>query len=184
MLLASFLFVQKPILQRKRPDRTHTPGDQMKYRIIWLVMLLIVSCTPQTQALPSPDTPATSPPEDVMPASETILNPFAPQPGDEKLTRGNVYLNDPSLMIRESYPPQISLSIDGDLPTPCNQLRVKTDTPDQDNKIIVEVYSLINPDKVCIQVLEPFQENIDLGKFATGHYSVWVNGKVAGEFDY
>jgi hypothetical protein len=156
----------------------------MKYRIIWLVMLLIISCAPQTQAMSSPDTPVTSPPEGVMPTNEPILNPFAPLPGDEKLTRGNVYLNDPGLMIRESSPPQISLSIDGDLPTPCNKLRVKTNAPDQDNKIMVDVYSLIDPDKVCIQVLQPFQENIDLGKFATGHYSVWVNGKMAGEFDY
>jgi hypothetical protein len=156
----------------------------MKYRITWLVMLLIISCAPQTQAGPGPDTPVTSPPEDVMLTSEPILNPFAPQPGDKKLTRGTVYLNDPSLMIRESSPPQISLSIDGDLPTPCNKLRVKTHMPDQDNRIMVDVYSLVDPDKVCIQVLEPFRESIDLGKFATGHYSVWVNGKVAGEFDY
>jgi len=156
----------------------------MKFRIVWLVMLLIISCAPQTEAGPGPDTPVTNPPEDVMPTNDSILNPFAPQPGDEILTRGNVYLNDPDLVIRESYPPQVSLSINGDLPTPCNKLRVKINAPDPDNKIVVEVYSLVDPDKVCIQVLEPFQESIDLGKFATGHYSVWVNGKMAGKFDY
>jgi hypothetical protein len=35
----------------------------------------------------------------------------------------------------------------------------------------------------CIQVLEPFQEQIDLGTFPSGHYSVWLNGEWVGEFD-
>ena len=156
----------------------------MKHRIIWLIMLLIISCVPQPRVTPNPNTAVTSPPEDIMPTNEPNLNPFAPQPEDENLSRGNVYINEASLVIRESYPPQISLSIKGDLPTPCNKLRVKIEVPDQDNKIMVEVYSLVNPDKVCIQVLEPFEESIGLGTFVNGHYSVWVNGKGAGEFDY
>jgi hypothetical protein len=97
--------------------------------------------------------------------------------------RSNVTIREASLVIRESYPPQVSLSISGELPTPCNQLRVKIDAPNQENKIIVEVYSLVNPDKACIQVIEPFQEYIDLGTFPIGHYSVWVNSEMAGEFD-
>jgi hypothetical protein len=155
----------------------------MKYRIVWLIVFFAVSCIPQSQATPDPNTAVTSPPEDNMSTNQPNLNPFAPKPGDEKLTRGNVYINTASLMIRESYPPQISLSIKGDLPTPCNKLRVKIDAPDQENKIMVDVFSLIDPDKVCIQVLEPFEEYIDLGTFSTGHYSVWVNGKIAGELD-
>lgn len=155
----------------------------MKYRIVWLIMLLIIACAPQNQALPGPDTAVTSPSEENMPTNQPSLNPFAPKPGDENLSPGNVYLNKASLMIRESYPPQISLSLDGDLPTPCNKLRVKIEAPDQENKIMVTVYSLVDPDKVCLQVLEPFQEYIDLGIFSPGHYSVWVNGEMAGEFD-
>ena len=155
----------------------------MKYRILWLMLFLAVSCTPQSQATTGPDIAVTSPPEDVMPTNRPNLNPFAPKPEDKKLSRGNVYMNESSLMIRESYPPQISLSLNGDLPTPCNVLRVKIDAPDQDNKIMVDVYSVVDPDKVCIQVLEPFQEYIDLGTFSAGHYSVWVNGEMAGEFD-
>ena len=155
----------------------------MKYRMLWLIVLLAVSCAPQPQPTPNPDTVVTSPPEDNMVTNQPNSNPFAPKPGDEKLTGGNVYINEASLVIRESYPPQISLFLSGDLPTPCNVLRVKIDSPNQENKIIVDVYSLIDPDKVCIQVLEPFQEYIDLGIFSPGHYSVWVNGEMAGEFD-
>jgi len=155
----------------------------MKYRILWLMLFLAVSCAPQLQATPAPDIAITSPPEDVMPTNQPNLNPFAPKPEDKKLSRGNVYINEASLVIRESYPPQISLSLNGDLPTPCNVLRVKIDGPDQDNKIMVDVYSVVDPDKACIQVLEPFQEYIDLGTFSAAHYSVWVNGEMAGEFD-
>jgi hypothetical protein len=48
---------------------------------------------------------------------------------------------------------------------------------------MVDVYSLVNPSQVCVQVLEPFEESIDLGTFPAGHYTVWVNGDIAGEFD-
>jgi hypothetical protein len=118
-----------------------------------------------------------------MSTNEPNLIPFAPKPSDKNLTRGNVTIHEAGLVIRESYPPQVSLSISGDLPTPCHELRVKIDAPDQENKIRADVYSLVDPDKACIQVLEPFQEYIDLGTFPVGHYSVWVNGEMAGEFD-
>jgi hypothetical protein len=118
-----------------------------------------------------------------MPTNEPVTNPFAPQPGDADLTRGNVYIDEASLIIRESFPPQISLALAGNLPTPCNRLRVAISAPDSENKINAEIYSVIDPNQVCIEVLEPFEEQIDLGTFPTGHYSVWVNGALAGEFD-
>jgi len=155
----------------------------MKIRMFLLLMLLAVSCVPQPQATPGPDTAVTSPPEANASTNEPNVSPFSPQPGDADLTRGNVYINESSLVIRESYPPQISLSMSGELPTPCNRLRAEVSPPDQENKIMVDVYTVIDPDKVCIQVLEPFEENIDLGTFPTGHYVVWVNGEMAGEFD-
>jgi len=118
-----------------------------------------------------------------MPTSEPRTNPFAPKPGDEQLTRGNVFLDEAGLLIRESYPPQISVALRGTLPTPCHELRAEISVPDQENKIAVDVYSVVDPDKVCIQVLEAFEEQIGLGTFPSGHYSVWVNDQLAGEFD-
>jgi len=160
----------------------------MKYRLLWLMMLLAVACAPlsKTTADPGtvpPDTSVTGPTEDHMSTNEPYVNPFSPKPGDAELTRGNVFLSEVSLVIRESYPPQISLSISGDLPTPCHKLRTKIASPDQENKIMVDAYSVVDPHAVCIQVLEPFQEYVDLGTFSSGHYSVWVNAELAGEFD-
>jgi hypothetical protein len=130
-----------------------------------------------------PDTAVTSPPLDNMPTKETDENPLSPKPGDANLTRGNVYINEKSLLIRESYPPQISLSINGNLPTPCHELRAEIASPDPEKKILVDVYSVVDPNVACTQVLEPFEEFIDLGTFPGGHYTVWVNGELAGEFD-
>jgi len=155
----------------------------MRYRIAWLMMLFLFACTAQPRATPGPDIPVTSPAGDSMPTREPNVNSFAPKPGDEKLTRGEAHVKEASLVIRESYPPQVSVSISGDLPTPCHELRVEINAPDQENKIMVEVYSVVGPNKVCIQVLEAFQESINLGTFPPGHYSVGVNGKLAGEFD-
>ena len=155
----------------------------MKFKNLYLLMLFVAACAPQPQTTPDPDTAVTSPPVDSMPTNEPGTNPLAPQPGDVDLTRGNVYIDEASLIIRESFPPQISLALAGNLPTPCNQLRVAISAPDSENKINAEVYSVMDPDQVCIEVLEPFEEQIDLGTFPTGHYSVWVNGELTGEFD-
>lgn len=155
----------------------------MKYAVLFLVTLLVVSCAPQAQATSDPNTPVTSPPGDNVSTNEPILNPFAPQPGDAGLIRGAVYVNKVDLLIRESFPPQLSLVMQGDLPTPCNKLRVEVGKPDPQNKITVDVYSVVDPNQVCTQVLEPFEGSIDLGTFPTGHYTVWVNGQMAGEFD-
>jgi hypothetical protein len=48
-----------------------------------------------------------------MTTNEPYVNPFSPKPGDEKLTRGNVFINEASLIIRESYPPQIPYPLAG-----------------------------------------------------------------------
>ena len=157
----------------------------MRLRIVLLLMLIVAACTPPAgnAATPPPDTAVTSPPEDNMPTNEPAASPFAPKPGDDQLTRGEVYLDEASLLIRESFPPQIVLVLRGNLPTPCHELRAEIAPPDQENNIAVEVYSVVDPDTVCVQVLEPLEEQIELGTFPSGHYSVWVNGQLAGEFD-
>ena len=145
-----------------------------------LIAILAASCTNTPTAS---DTAVTSPREGTMPARQPSENPLAPKPGDENLTRGNVFIQEASLVTRESFPPQISIMFSGDLPTPCNELRAIVNPPDDENKIIVDAYSVVDPNMACIQVLEPFQGNIDLGTFPTGHYTVWINGNLAGEFD-
>jgi hypothetical protein len=153
----------------------------MKYlAIALLVPILAALCTITPTAS---DTAVTSLPEGTMPARQPSENPVAPKPGDENLTRGAIFLHEASLVIRESFPPQISIMFSGDLPTPCHELRAILNPPDDENKIIVDAYSVVDPNMACIQVLQSFQGSIDLGTFPTGHYTVWINDNLAGEFD-
>jgi len=167
-----------------------------KILISFLATIFLYSCngpqTVQTQnpaypnGLSSPDDASypnlpsyANQPVTVMPISD----PYSPQPGDINLTCGNVFIENSDLLIMESYPVQIMLVLKGELPTPCNRLRVITNPPDEENQIRVEVYSVIDPDQMCAQVLEPFEANIGLGSFPSGHNTVWVNGESIGEFD-
>ncbi len=158
----------------------------MKWNMILIAALLVASCTPirdPTSSELPPDTAVTSPSQDNPSTTEPMKNPFSPQLTDAKLTRGNVFIEESGVMIRESYPPQISLNISGNLPTPCHQLRAKVSSPDAGNKINVDAYTVVDPNLVCVQVLKPFTASIDLGIFPAGHFTVWVNGESAGEFD-
>lgn len=160
----------------------------MKLQVLILIGLFMAACAPVPSATSGPatlppDTAVTSPPEDSVPTNNPQEDPFAPKPGDDKLSRGSIYIDEVSLVIRESYPPQISVSIKGNLPTPCHQLRAEIAPPNSENKIVINAYSVVDSNAVCAQVLEPIEENIDLGTFPTGHYSVWVNDQLAGEFD-
>lgn len=155
----------------------------MNVRMLLLLIFLLAACAPLSTGTVPPDTAVTSPPEGSAPPANPSPGPSVPLPDDGQQSREPVYIDEASLLIRESFPPQISLSIRGSLPTPCHHLRTEIAAPDQDNKIAVDVYSVVASDQICIQVLEPFDEQIELGTFPGGHYSVWVNGQLAGEFD-
>jgi hypothetical protein len=79
-------------------------------------------------------------------------------------------------------PLHVMLSLKGTLPTPCYHLRARLSEPDKDNRIQVEVYSLYNPDEICIQVIQQFDTFIPLGSYPAGTYTVWLNGNKVGDF--
>ena len=158
-----------------------------------LFAALLAACGPTSASTSAPDSPATSPGTTDLPAPNPIATdnpaqerptmPYAPKPGDTKLIRGNIFIEEKGLIIRESYPPQIAVSISGNLPTPCHEIRAEIGEPDAENKISVAVYTVVDPNMICTQVLKPFTENIELGTFPRGHYTVWLNGEMVGEFD-
>ncbi len=73
-------------------------------------------------------------------------SPYSPQPGDEKLNRGKVFIDSLELTTNALTPLLLKLS----KPTPCHVVRVEIDQSNVDNIINVEVYSLIDPNTdVC-----------------------------------
>ena len=130
-------------------------------------------------ATPDLDEPVTGEPGD---ESTPSPQPWAPQPEDEDLDRGNAYVEGSDILILESFPVQIMLNLSGSLPTPCHQLRIVVAAPDAQNQIAVDVYSVVDPEQICTQNLAPFEANVPLGSFPSGDYTVLVNGEVVGEF--
>ncbi len=116
-------------------------------------------------------------------AGNNIASPMEPIPGEETMTRGEVFIDTSEVLVLESNPTQAGLKLIGSLPTPCNYLRVKVTPPNAENKIVVEAYSLVEPGKVCIQVLQPFETTVNLGSFPAGSYTIWVNGQQVGEYN-
>jgi len=138
--------------------------------------ILLSACA--TTSTPNPDAPVSS--DD--PSAPSDSN-FIPSPADSALTRGNVTLSNVELLTMESFPLQFMLSLKGDLPTPCHQLRIAVSAPNAKNEIGVDVYSVVDPNEICAQVLEPFEVNYPLGSYPTGHYILIVNGIQEAEFD-
>lgn len=169
-----------------------------------LALMLLTACAPGAsepsqpindphQSVNNPDQPADgddpiSDPNQPTTNDDPVFIPqkfdnTIPRPADKNLMRGNAYVESTDLLTMESYPPQFMLVVSGDLPTPCNQLRVDVKEPDANNKIVVDVYSVVAADTMCAEVIQPFSENVPLGSFPTGHYTLWVNGEKVAEFD-
>lgn len=141
-----------------------------------LVLAILAACAPTPTQ--SPDTPV-----DSDTPSNGLPPIYAPRPGDDQLQRGEVYLDSVDLLTMESYPLQFALVLKGNLPTPCHEIRVVVSDPDAENRINLDVYSVANPDTICVQMLQSFEQSISLGSFPSGHYTVWVNGEQVTEFD-
>ena len=110
---------------------------------------------------------------------------LSPQPGDEQLTRGEVTL-DMDLSQLLTIPAEAgeeAVFLQGYLPTPCHQLRLGLSSPDTQNRINIEIYSVVDPQTICNMVVVPYQITVPLGQDLSGHYTVYVNGQVLGEFE-
>ena len=110
-----------------------------------------------------PDTPGGHP--------TTTTRPTAPG-----AVRGPVYIDSVDLLQLESWPVQVRALVKGSLPTPCHRLAWDLSGPDAQGRITLDVYSTIDADAVCIQVLESFEQSIDVGSYTSGSFVLVANG--------
>ncbi len=107
---------------------------------------------------------------------------FPPQPGDQDMSQSKFFLDTASLQSNPAHQGWTDLMATGSLPTPCNILRVQVNPPDNQNKVVVNAYSVIPKDKVCNQMIQPFSGRVAiLGGYPSGKYTVVINDKTAGE---
>lgn len=158
----------------------------MRFRVIVQLIVVITLLSACTGALvdntsPTPDDSQT-PNDNSVPDGVDTRNPLEPVEDEENMSQGEVFIDSSELLILESYPLQIRLLVEGNLPTPCHQLRATMEAPDDQGNIHIKLYSLVDPEAICIQMLEDFESNIPLGSFPDGSYSVWLNGEQVGTF--
>jgi len=185
------------VLKGNLPDQCHSlrvvvtpPGtDNMINLDVYTVVDVRIACTTMLEpfAATIPLGNYTSGIYTVM-VNKTRLGQFAgayaPTPEDDKLTRADVNVDmAESQLVSLGLPIGDAASLQGNLPDPCHALRIVLTPADSQNKIDLEVYSVYDPQTMCIQVIAPFQVVVSLGNNPAGHYSVYVNGQLLGEFD-
>ncbi len=127
-----------------------------------------------------PDAPVSNEPG--SPEPNPAPPSYLPRPEDKNWTKSKVYIEGAEILTLESFPPQFMLHVAGNLPNPCHQLRIKVNPPDQEQRVAVEVYSVADPTKNCIDVIQPFDASIRLDAgLSAGRYSVLVNDSLIGE---
>jgi len=147
----------------------------------------------EQEAYPAPNDAYPAPPINPYPGvilgedgGETTVfsaSEIVPLSSDENLIKGSVFINESEVVMKESAPVGVGLVLKGDLPTPCNALRVVVSKPDDQGHIELEVYSVVDADKVCVQVLSPFETFVPIGGFSGGTYTVGINGETVAEFE-
>ncbi len=174
-------------------------------KFIWGCMfLLLASCVPYTATgTPTSEPTLTLIPSKVAitkqsPTSTNISNPtqasipaqtevvednviifnfeqVKPLPGESNMVHGKVFLDSAEIKESRSESKTVILFVRGSLPTPCSLLRAKIEPPDSANKIVIDIYSLQNPDVMCIQSLAPFEVELPIENLKDGSYSVEIN---------
>ncbi len=144
----------------------------MKKNILFsaLLALLLLGCN--TSSTPSADASVSS--DD--PVADLPVSEFAARPEDDVLVRGEAFVLNTDVLSLESFPVQFTIVLKGNLPTPCHQLRVATMVQDDEQKIVVDVYSVFDSNELCAEVIQEFEVNIPLGSFPGKQYTIWVNG--------
>jgi hypothetical protein len=94
---------------------------------------------------------------------------------------GPVYVDSTEILYLESWPVQVRLVVRGNLPDPCHE--PVFEVQDLGDRIDVLLWSLADPDRMCIQVLEPFELSIPLGTWETANLPVLLNGEEIGRIE-
>lgn len=101
---------------------------------------------------------------------------------DQSLTRGNFIMDAGQVNTGEKVTTQAEIIVRGSLPTPCHELRAVPNPPDAQNRIVVDVYTVVDAGLICTQNIVPFDGIIaTLDDLPAGEYTVLVNDQEVGK---
>jgi hypothetical protein len=147
----------------------------VRFAALLFFALLLTGCIPVPTLEPTATTvvPYRITPED---------NPYAPQTSDIGMTLAGVTITSISLSERfDLSPSRVAVRILGSMPSVCNELRIEVSLPDEQARIFIEVYSLVNPEVTCDNVFQQFEATVLLGTYSNGRYTVWINEGLIGD---
>jgi len=129
----------------------------MKKIISLIILVLLSACLQIPTATPTATAPA---PYRITPDE----NIYAPRVEDLQKQVAGVTITAVSLSEKfEFSPPRAMLNILGYMPSVCNELRVDIPAPDENFRIYIQVYSLVNTNINCDNVFQQFEANILFG---------------------
>jgi len=86
------------------------------------------------------------------------------------------------LLLLETFPVQVQLLVEGELPNPCSRLGWYVKPGDDQGRIEVALYADEPTETACVQVVAPYSEVIPMGAFERGSYGIFLNGELVEEF--
>lgn len=101
------------------------------------------------------------------------------EPSPSSFPADPVYVDSATISYVESCPVQAMLVVRGSLPTPCHEAVWAVDD-DPGASVDVRLWSEADPQRICIQVLHPFEVSIPLGTCDTPDVPVLLNGEEVG----
>lgn len=141
-----------------------------------MLPMLVSACLPIPTQEP---TPTTSAPYRIAPEE----NPYEPDLIDAGRQVAAVTITSVLLVEKYEYtPPRTAIVITGYMPSVCNELRIAINPPDEPFRVLIEAYSLTDPNVQCDNVFQQFEAEILMGIYSPGRFTVWVNDVPAGDF--
>ncbi len=136
--------------------------------------------TTSPTSAPADDTSTTTkPPSTTLPEAPTVPT-SAPKPTLGEV-RGEIFVTGRSIVFLESDPVQVRLDVSAQLPTPCHE--PMWDVDDDGVTITVDLYTTVDAEKICADVIQDAELQIDLGSFEPGETrTVVLNGEDVGGF--
>jgi hypothetical protein len=123
-----------------------------------MALLLVTSCT---DLIPQPQSPGAKP----------------------QVKRGTAHILESGILRSLENSLRFEVRVRGTLPTPCHELDWEVSISEERSRVLIEVFSLYDPDEICIQVEETFDLQVPLGDLTETVYSVWVNDEPIGTID-